>query len=146
MWCSTWQWSAPPGNHRHFKNILIYKAKHVTLFRSIIVFCGTDNILRNIRPFSLNIKNMNSLEYCQSHITMSWIWIMLRKSWWQKIQQILHILDGGASGVQVGVTKQVIVLNWNLKLVLNCFKTCLNYNKITLNWWFSTKCCDNSLK
>ena len=44
----------------------------MTLLRSIIVFCGTDIILGNVR----NIQEY-FLEWCQSHKTMLWICIML---------------------------------------------------------------------
>ena len=46
----------------------------------------------------------------------------------------LCILKDGAGGVQVGELNK-----WLSKI-------CLKYDKITLNWWFSTKFCDDALK
>ena len=56
--------------------------------------------------------------------------------WWQTTnsKKILHILEVSASGVEVGDIEQVIV------------QTLLKYDKITLNWWGSTKFCDDALK
>lgn len=48
---------------------------YITLFGSITTLCGTDNI----PTFRLNVRNIidYSMEYCQSHITLLCIWIML---------------------------------------------------------------------
>ena len=49
---------------------------YITLFRSITIFCGTDNISQNILMFTLNVENIFR-EYCQSHITLLWISTMI---------------------------------------------------------------------
>ena len=48
----------------------------ITLFRSIIMFYGTDIILQNILHIHIECRKY-SMEYCQSHITLLWIWIIL---------------------------------------------------------------------
>ena len=48
----------------------------ITLFTSITMFCGTDNILQNI-PHIQTQCTKYSAKYCSSHITLLWIWIML---------------------------------------------------------------------
>ena len=57
---------------------------HKTLFRSIIVLCGTDNIMWDWQYFvkypSYSSRMVDySSEYCQSRKTLLWIWIMLCK-------------------------------------------------------------------
>ena len=54
------------------------------IIRSITLFCGTNNISRNIRvcfshSFWMWEISGNSVDYCQSHKTLLWIWIM---SWY----------------------------------------------------------------
>ena len=44
--------------------------------RSITRFCWTSNILQNILHIQSECGEY-SIEYCQSHITLLWIWIML---------------------------------------------------------------------
>ena len=65
--------------------------RNITLFRSITVFRGTDSIPGNIPCMSIRSGCVEySLEYCQSHRTLLWIWIMLwipietcrRWGWW----------------------------------------------------------------
>lgn len=63
-----------------FTNKKIRAFKYITLFISMAVFCGTNDIPWNIPgilPTSrLNVGNIR--EYLQSHIlTLSWIWITL---------------------------------------------------------------------
>ena len=48
----------------------------IALFWSILVLCGTDNTLHNISRIILNMENIPA-KYCQSHITLLWIWILL---------------------------------------------------------------------
>ena len=45
---------------------------NLTLFRSISVLCGTDDILHNI-PHTETECEKHSTEYCQSQITLQWI-------------------------------------------------------------------------
>ena len=49
---------------------------HITLFRSITMFCETDNILQNIPQMETKCGEY-SAKYCQSHITLLRICIML---------------------------------------------------------------------
>ena len=51
----------------------------ITLFKSIKVFCGTDNILQNTPHIQVQCGTYFA-KYCQSHITLLWIWIMLWRS------------------------------------------------------------------
>ena len=44
------------------------------------MFCGTDNILQNIPHIQFEHEEHSTEYYCESHITLLWIWIMLR---WQ---------------------------------------------------------------
>ena len=48
----------------------------ITIFRSITLFCGTNSNPRNIFHIQIECEEY-SIEYCQSHITLLWIWIML---------------------------------------------------------------------
>ena len=47
----------------------------ITLFRSITMFYGTDSIMWNILHSQYECGEY-SIEYCQSHITLLWIWIL----------------------------------------------------------------------
>ena len=51
----------------------------ITLFRPISVLCGIDNIFQNILHIQLECEECFT-EYCQSHRTLVWIWIMLWSS------------------------------------------------------------------
>ena len=67
----------------------------ITLFRFITMFCGTDNISRNI----LHIQSESAeyfVEYCQSHVTLLWIWIMLCTP--PGTQQLWFFLKANTSG------------------------------------------------
>jgi hypothetical protein len=48
----------------------------MTLFRSITMFCGTDNIPQAILHIQTKYE-VYSIKYCQSHVTLLWTWIML---------------------------------------------------------------------
>ena len=48
------------------------QCKHITLFRSITMLCGTNNILQNIPHIQIEYGEY-FVEYCQSHITLLWI-------------------------------------------------------------------------
>jgi hypothetical protein len=48
----------------------------ITSFISIIVLCGNDNIMWNISHIQYDYMEY-FVVYCQSHITLLWIWIML---------------------------------------------------------------------
>ena len=48
----------------------------ITLFRSITMLCGTDNILWNILHIQTECGE-SSAKYCQSHQKLLWIWIIL---------------------------------------------------------------------
>ena len=48
----------------------------IILFRSITMFCGIDSILQNILHIQTKCEEY-STNYCQSHRTLLWIWIML---------------------------------------------------------------------
>ena len=50
----------------------------ITLFNFITLFCGSENILQDIPHIQTKYEKY-SIEYCQSHITLLWIWIMLYK-------------------------------------------------------------------
>ena len=65
-----------------------WSQKLITLFRSITMFYGTDNIPQNISTLNLNMMNDRkySMEHCQSHQTLLWIWIML--SWPKHITKV----------------------------------------------------------
>ena len=52
------------------------KCSNITLFTSITMLCGTNNIPQKI-PHIERERGKYSMEYCYSHITMLWIWIML---------------------------------------------------------------------
>jgi hypothetical protein len=54
----------------------IYYMINIALFRSKIVLCGIDNILRNISHIHVK-RGKPFVKYCQSHITLLRIWIML---------------------------------------------------------------------
>ena len=56
--------------HRHKSKLFI------TLFTSITLFCGTDSTPQNILHIQIE-GGKYSVEYCQSHRTLLWIWIML---------------------------------------------------------------------
>ena len=45
---------------------------NVTLFKSIRVLCGTDNIIWNIPHIQFECGEYY-VEYCQPHITLLWI-------------------------------------------------------------------------
>ena len=49
---------------------------HITLFKSITMLCVTHNTPWNIRHIQVECDEY-SMEYCQSHKTLLWIWIML---------------------------------------------------------------------
>ena len=77
----------------------------ITLFKSITMLCGTDNIIRNIPCIQIGCKEY-STKVCQSHVTMLWIWIILcleEKSFVESnlwlianggMSQWLHVLNG----------------------------------------------------
>jgi hypothetical protein len=44
----------------------------ITSFKSITMFCGTYTIQQNVPHIQIECE-----EYCMSHITLSWIWMML---------------------------------------------------------------------
>ena len=48
----------------------------ITIFRSITLLCGTNSNPRNSFHIQIECEEY-SIEYCQSHITLLWIWIML---------------------------------------------------------------------
>ena len=66
---------------------------YITLFRSITMFCGIDSIMWNIFHIQFEYEEY-SIEYCQSHITLLWIWTMLcifiTKSQMIWIQEVLQ--------------------------------------------------------
>ena len=66
LWIRVCSWNnvSRPDNH------------DITLFRSIIVFCGTESTPRSISHFQFAYREY-SVKYCPSHITLLWIWIML---------------------------------------------------------------------
>ena len=43
----------------------------ITLFRPIVVLCGTDNTMRNI--FHIQPECEEYCEFCQFHITLLWV-------------------------------------------------------------------------
>ena len=53
---------------------------NITSFRPIAMLCGSDNIIRTIPHIQAECEEY-STEYCQSHITLLWAWIML----WEEI-------------------------------------------------------------
>ena len=51
----------------NFTSIATSKCHRITLFRPIVVFCGTECILQNILSFTLHIHEEYYVKYCQSH-------------------------------------------------------------------------------
>ena len=150
-----------------------FKFKCITLLWAITLFCRTDNIRWNIQHIYTEFEEYcvglavfcgnfhiqydyekYSAKYCQSHITLLWLWIMF---WDSKLyisskfcegkihkqlkittiykaklfmfilffKENLHIFEGGASSVQVGILN-----TYCLKIIYNILK--LHWNDVLL--------------
>ena len=73
----------------HVKSLwcILIKWLSVTLFRSIPMFCGSNNIRWNI--FRIQTKRVECfVEFCQSHITLLWMYIMLCRWYFECVFKI----------------------------------------------------------
>ena len=65
---------------------------NITLFKAITMPCGTNNILRNIFHIQFECEEY-STKYCQSRITLLWLWIMLwtTKSMYKQYNKVVIV-------------------------------------------------------
>ena len=63
---------------------------NITLFRSIVVFCGTDSNMQSIPHIQPECKEC-SVGYCQSNITLLWVGVMFCK--YQNIIFVFMVLS-----------------------------------------------------
>jgi hypothetical protein len=85
----------------------------ITLFISITMFRGTDNVPRRVFPtFGLNMGNIRecSVKSCQSHLTLLWIWIML----WMQMELLSYN----------SINIRMILLGIHVTLLILCRKFC----------------------
>ena len=63
---------------------------HIIQMHTRDTVCGTDNIPKNISHTQYdNVYEEYSMEYCESHKTLLWIWIM----WWYHLALLSSILS-----------------------------------------------------
>jgi hypothetical protein len=126
--------------------------QNITLFRSITMLCGTNSSLWNIPHVQFECGEYFA-KYCQSHIILLWIWIML---WTIEIksfkcfklaqQFIIGELGRGASLVWLEYPWKYVTLDlfqyglWRLTLIPGGSLWC--FVEVGGVWYYS--CCSSS--